>query len=44
MTGANGTRIRVAVIGSGPLVLMVHGFPELVGRIGAEGVMRHLGD
>jgi pimeloyl-ACP methyl ester carboxylesterase len=25
---ANGTRLRVAVCGSGPLVLMVHGFPE----------------
>jgi pimeloyl-ACP methyl ester carboxylesterase len=26
--GGNGTRLRVAVAGSGPLVLMVHGFPE----------------
>src|SRR5450432_1014653 len=28
VNGANGTRLRVAVTGSGPLVLMVHGFPE----------------
>ena len=27
--GASGTRLRVAVCGTGPLVLMVHGFPEL---------------
>jgi hypothetical protein len=25
VTGANGTRLRVAIAGSGPLVLMVHG-------------------
>jgi pimeloyl-ACP methyl ester carboxylesterase len=28
MIDANGVKIRVAVQGSGPLVLMVHGFPE----------------
>jgi pimeloyl-ACP methyl ester carboxylesterase len=28
VTGAIGNRLRVAVTGSGPLVLMVHGFPE----------------
>src|SRR5450432_275021 len=28
VTGANRTRLRVAVTGTGPLVLMVHGFPE----------------
>jgi pimeloyl-ACP methyl ester carboxylesterase len=28
VNGANATRLRVAVTGSGPLVLMVHGFPE----------------
>src|ERR1700688_477472 len=28
MNEANGTRLRVAVSGTGPLVLMVHGFPE----------------
>jgi pimeloyl-ACP methyl ester carboxylesterase len=28
VNGANGTRLRVAMTGSGPLVLMVHGFPE----------------
>jgi len=28
VNGANGTRLRVAITGSGPLVLMVHGFPE----------------
>ena len=28
VTGANGTRLRIAIAGSGPLVLMVHGFPE----------------
>jgi pimeloyl-ACP methyl ester carboxylesterase len=28
VTGANRTRLRVAIAGSGPLVLMVHGFPE----------------
>jgi pimeloyl-ACP methyl ester carboxylesterase len=28
VSSANGTRLRVAVAGSGPLVLMVHGFPE----------------
>jgi hypothetical protein len=28
VTGANGTRLRVAIAGSGPLVLMIHGFPE----------------
>jgi pimeloyl-ACP methyl ester carboxylesterase len=28
VTGANRIRLRVAIAGSGPLVLMVHGFPE----------------
>src|ERR1700730_8241803 len=28
VNGANGTRLRVAVTGPGPLVLMGHGFPE----------------
>src|ERR1700730_17264004 len=28
VTAANGTRLRIAIAGAGPLVLMVHGFPE----------------
>lgn len=28
VTAANGVRLRIAIAGSGPLVLMVHRFPE----------------